>query len=115
MKEVLKRGEGNRRTACTDWNDRSSRSHSVFRLVVESREREGTIIREDGEDVPSPSPPIPNGRQTPGQNGRQTPGLNGRQTPGPRLQARGGKSVQTSVLVIVLELFEDHLFDLFRY
>ena len=115
VKEVLKRGEGNRRTACTDWNDRSSRSHSVFRLVVESREREGTIIREDGEDVPSPSPPIPNGRQTPGQNGRQTPGLNGRQTPGPRLQARGGKSVQTSVLVIVLELFEDHLFDLFRY
>jgi centromeric protein E len=102
VKEVLKRGEGNRRTACTDWNDRSSRSHSVFRLVVESRERESTIMRDEDEDVPSPSP---HGRQTPGLNGRQTPGLNGRQTPGPggaRLQARGGKSVQTSVLVFVL-------------
>ena len=92
VKEVLKRGEGNRRTASTDWNDRSSRSHSVFRLVVESRERG---ILNDGEDVPSPSPPTMNGRQTPGIGGRQTPGLGG-----PRLQARGGRSVQTSVLVI---------------
>ena len=111
VKEVLKRGEGNRRTACTDWNDRSSRSHSVFRLVIESRERENSIIRDDS---PSPSPPITNGRQTPGQNGRQTPGLSGRQTPGPggpRLQARGGKSVQTSVLVFIFyfRFFEDHL------
>ena len=106
VKEVLKRGEGNRRTACTDWNDRSSRSHSIFRLVVESRERESTTIPDEDEDVPSPSPPITNGRQTPGLNGRQTPGLSGRQTPGPggpRLQARGGKSVQTSVLVFVLD------------
>ncbi|KAG0708445.1 P-loop containing nucleoside triphosphate hydrolase protein [Suillus ampliporus] len=39
VKEVLERGERNRRTASTDWNERSSRSHSVFRLVVESRER----------------------------------------------------------------------------
>ncbi len=81
--EVLKRGESHRRTACTDWNERSSRSHSVFRLVIESRERSG------GSD----------GRQTPGASGRQTPGLSGRQTPGPRLQAVGGRSVQTSVLV----------------
>ncbi|RDB26446.1 Kinesin-like protein KIN-7L [Hypsizygus marmoreus] len=92
VKEVLRRGEGNRRTACTDWNERSSRSHSVFRMVIESRER-GT---RDDEDEPA------NGRQTPGPNGRQTPGPNGRQTPGlggPRLKSRGGKSVQTSVLV----------------
>ena len=101
VKEVLKRGEGNRRTACTDWNDRSSRSHSVFRLVVESRERESTNIRDEGDDMPSPSPPIMNGRQTPGLSGRQTPGPGG-----PRLQARGGKSVQTSVLVFVFRLFE---------
>lgn len=33
LKEVLERGEANRRTASTDWNSRSSRSHSVFRLV----------------------------------------------------------------------------------
>jgi len=87
----LKRGEGNRRTACTDWNDRSSRSHSVFRLVIESRERSN-----DSDSAEDP------GRQTPGLKERQTPNLSGRQTPGlggPRLQARGGRSVQTSVLV----------------
>lgn len=112
VKDVLKRGEGNRRTACTDWNERSSRSHSVFRLVVESRERGSSAgSDEDDEDnVPSTPAPAMNGRQTPGfagrqtpgPGGRQTPGLNGRQTPGPggpRLQARGGRSVQTSVLV----------------
>lgn len=77
--EVLQRGEGNRRTASTDWNERSSRSHSVFRLVIESRERGS------GGDEP------PSGRTTPGVR-PPTPG-------GPRLQARGGRSVQTSVLV----------------
>ncbi|KAF9019140.1 kinesin-domain-containing protein [Hymenopellis radicata] len=85
IQEVLKRGESHRRTACTDWNERSSRSHSVFRLVIESRERNS------GSD----------GRQTPGASGRQTPGLSGRQTPGPRLQAIGGRSVQTSVLSLI--------------
>lgn len=39
VKEVIQRGESNRRTASTDWNERSSRSHSIFRLVIESRER----------------------------------------------------------------------------
>ena len=33
IKDVLERGDSNRRTASTDWNERSSRSHSVFRLV----------------------------------------------------------------------------------
>lgn len=109
VKEVMRRGEGNRRTACTDWNERSSRSHSVFRLVIESRER-GTSAAadDDDDDFNSPSTPVNgrhtpglNGRATPGPGGRQTPGLNGRQTPGlgPRLQARGGRSVQSSVLV----------------
>lgn len=102
VKEVLKRGEGNRRTACTDWNERSSRSHSVFRMVIESRERGGFNGDDDGGSSPAPNgrqtPGM--GRQTPGLNGRQTPGLSGRQTPGgTRLQARGGRSVQTSVLV----------------
>lgn len=31
VKEILARGEASRRTAVTDWNERSSRSHSVFR------------------------------------------------------------------------------------
>jgi centromeric protein E len=103
VKEVLKRGDGNRRTACTDWNERSSRSHSVFRLVVESRERSDGSVSDQEVLIPTAT----TGRQTPAGNGRQTPGGNGRQTPGlvpptpggPRLQARGGKSVQTSVLV----------------
>ena len=77
--QVLQRGEGNRRTASTDWNERSSRSHSVFRLVIESRERGS-----GGDDVPS---------------GRTTPGFRPPTPGGPRLQARGGRSVQTSVLV----------------
>lgn len=34
--EILARGDAARRTAATDWNARSSRSHSVFRLVIES-------------------------------------------------------------------------------
>ena len=83
--EVLQRGEGNRRTASTDWNERSSRSHSVFRLVIESRERGS------GGDEP------PSGRTTPGFR-PPTPG-------GPRLQAKGGRSVQTSVLVSPDALF----------
>ncbi|KAF4617204.1 hypothetical protein D9613_006327 [Agrocybe pediades] len=111
VKDVLKRGEGHRRTACTDWNERSSRSHSVFRLVVESRER-GSASTSDDDDDDVPSTPVMNGRQTPGFSGRQTPGLGGRQTPGlngrqtpglggPRLQARGGRSVRTSVLSLI--------------
>ncbi|KAF8988526.1 kinesin motor domain-containing protein [Cyathus striatus] len=85
---VLKRGEGNRRTASTDWNERSSRSHSVFRVVIESRER-----REEERPV---TPVPPSGRHTPGLGGRQTPGLGGA-----RLQARGGRSVRTSVLSLI--------------
>ncbi|CDO76078.1 hypothetical protein BN946_scf184649.g4 [Trametes cinnabarina] len=81
VREVLQRGEGNRRTASTDWNERSSRSHSVFRLVIESRERGS------GEDG------VPSGRTTPGFR-PPTPG-------GPRLQAKGGRSVQTSVLSLI--------------
>ncbi|KAF8157868.1 P-loop containing nucleoside triphosphate hydrolase protein, partial [Crassisporium funariophilum] len=102
VREVLRRGEGNRRTACTDWNERSSRSHSVFRLVIESRERgDGPDTPDDEEEILKP---VMDGRQTPGMGGRQTPGLGGRQTPGlggPRLQARGGRSVRTSVLSLI--------------
>lgn len=81
VKEVLERGWANRRTATTDWNERSSRSHSVFRVVIESRERGS------GSD----------GRATP--SGRQTPGFRPTTPGGTRLQARDGRSVQTSVLV----------------
>ncbi|OCH88478.1 kinesin-domain-containing protein [Obba rivulosa] len=82
VREVLQRGEGNRRTASTDWNERSSRSHSVFRVVIESRERGS------GDDNGPPS-------------GRTTPGFRPPTPGGPRLQARGGRSVQTSVLSLI--------------
>ncbi|GAA94879.1 uncharacterized protein L969DRAFT_94171 [Mixia osmundae IAM 14324] len=36
--ELLKRGERNRHTSSTDFNARSSRSHSVFQMVIESRD-----------------------------------------------------------------------------
>jgi centromeric protein E len=79
VREVIGRGWAARRTASTDWNDRSSRSHSVFRVVIESRERGDTS----------------GGRQTPGMPSRPpTPG-------GPRLQSIGGRSVQTSVLSLI--------------
>lgn len=84
VREVLHRGEGNRRTASTDWNERSSRSHSVFRVVIESRER--NTGSGSGEDSAS--------------SGRSTPGFRPPTPGGPRLQAKGGRSVQTSVLVM---------------
>jgi len=37
VKKVLYRSYANRRTASTDWNERNSRSHSVFRTAIESR------------------------------------------------------------------------------
>ncbi|KAJ7250859.1 P-loop containing nucleoside triphosphate hydrolase protein [Mycena haematopus] len=86
VREVLRRGEGNRRTASTDWNERSSRSHSVFRVVCESRERgDRSYVEEDRSATPT-------------MNGRHTPGFGGRQTPGSRLR---GSSVQSSVLSLI--------------
>ena len=90
VNEVLRRGESHRRTACTDWNERSSRSHSVFRMVIESRERSSG----SGSESPDARAPSRSGRATPG------PGAHS----GSRLQAKGGKSVQTSVLVSCLSL-----------
>ncbi len=70
VRAVIARGRPARRTASTDWNDRSCRSHSVFRVVIESRERGDT------------------------SEGRQTPGLPSRPptSGGPRLQSIGGRS-----------------------
>ncbi|KAF9012770.1 P-loop containing nucleoside triphosphate hydrolase protein [Cyathus striatus] len=79
---------GEWRTAGSDWNERSSRSHSVFRVVIESRER--------GDEERPVTPVPPSGRHTPGLGGRQTLGLGGA-----RLQARGGRNVRTSVLSLI--------------
>ncbi|GAA5871223.1 hypothetical protein JCM1840_000153 [Sporobolomyces johnsonii] len=39
--EVLKEGENRRRVGATDWNERSSRSHCVFIVTIESMSRSG--------------------------------------------------------------------------
>ncbi|KLT45454.1 kinesin-domain-containing protein [Cutaneotrichosporon oleaginosum] len=43
--EILSLGNRNRKTGATDWNERSSRSHAVFTITIESRPRDG-----DGHD-----------------------------------------------------------------
>ena len=45
---LMLEGAARRRTACTQLNDRSSRSHSVFQIVVTMKEKDATS---DGEDV----------------------------------------------------------------
>jgi centromeric protein E len=40
--QILEKGNNNRRTGATDWNERSSRSHAVFTIVIESRPRDAT-------------------------------------------------------------------------
>ncbi|WFD29060.1 hypothetical protein MSPP1_000065 [Malassezia sp. CBS 17886] len=38
--DLLMRGEANRQVGATDWNERSSRSHTCFKITVESWERD---------------------------------------------------------------------------
>ncbi|ORY32865.1 kinesin motor domain-domain-containing protein [Naematelia encephala] len=40
--DLLEKGNAGRRVGTTDWNERSSRSHVVFTLVIESRPRDGS-------------------------------------------------------------------------
>ncbi|KAJ1961450.1 Kinesin-like protein kip2 [Dispira parvispora] len=42
--QILKSGEANRHIGETDFNSHSSRSHTIFQLVVESRERNGSGV-----------------------------------------------------------------------
>ncbi|KAL1694079.1 P-loop containing nucleoside triphosphate hydrolase protein [Schizophyllum commune] len=87
---LIRRGEANRRTASTDWNKRSSRLRTVFRVVLEPRRM-----------------------QTPGMAGRRMPGLKlqaieGRSSlidlagsekaTGDKKRAREGKYVNISLL-----------------
>ncbi|GFZ46737.1 hypothetical protein JCM24511_03957 [Saitozyma sp. JCM 24511] len=39
--DLLEKGNAGRKIGATDWNDRSSRSHCVFTIVIESRPRDG--------------------------------------------------------------------------
>ncbi|KAJ2162365.1 hypothetical protein GGF46_000729 [Coemansia sp. RSA 552] len=42
VEEVLQKGDRNRHIAGTNMNERSSRSHTIFRIVIESREKAST-------------------------------------------------------------------------
>ena len=37
--DIIRRGERNRHVSATDYNERSSRSHTIFQFIIESRER----------------------------------------------------------------------------
>ncbi|CBQ68949.1 related to Kinesin [Sporisorium reilianum SRZ2] len=39
VRELLARGQANRHVGATDWNERSSRSHTCFKITIESWER----------------------------------------------------------------------------
>ena len=39
IKQVMLKGEKNRHVGETNMNERSSRSHTIFRMIIESRER----------------------------------------------------------------------------
>ncbi|TYJ58389.1 hypothetical protein B9479_000935 [Cryptococcus floricola] len=47
VRQLLRSGEEKRRVGATDWNSRSSRSHCVFRISIESRARSSS-----GEETP---------------------------------------------------------------
>ncbi|PWN39076.1 kinesin-domain-containing protein [Ceraceosorus guamensis] len=40
VRDLLARGQANRHVGATDWNERSSRSHTCFKLTIESWERD---------------------------------------------------------------------------
>lgn len=42
---LLARGEANRHTGATDWNERSSRSHTCFKITIESWDRAPGAVR----------------------------------------------------------------------
>ncbi len=42
---LISAGEAHRHVGCTDYNKQSSRSHTIFRLVIESKERETNTAR----------------------------------------------------------------------
>ncbi|TPX42543.1 hypothetical protein SeMB42_g05089 [Synchytrium endobioticum] len=59
--KVLARGETLRHVGTTDWNDRSSRSHTIFQMIIESRDRSASSSAASPKPLGSPgsrvSPP----------------------------------------------------------
>ncbi len=49
VRELLARGQANRHVGATDWNERSSRSHTCFKMTIESWERDTASSPASGE------------------------------------------------------------------
>ncbi|GAC94891.1 kinesin heavy chain [Pseudozyma hubeiensis SY62] len=47
VRELLARGQANRHVGATDWNERSSRSHTCFKITIESWERDQECLGGD--------------------------------------------------------------------
>eukprot|EP00842_Homolaphlyctis_polyrhiza_P000759 jgi/Hompol1/1684/HPOL_001416-RA len=63
LMKIISRGEANRSVGATDFNDYSSRSHTIFTLTIESRIRAGSSGSSGSSSVGSPSPsPTPGDR-----------------------------------------------------
>lgn len=43
--QLMERGESERHIGATNMNEQSSRSHTIFRMVIESKERNGECSR----------------------------------------------------------------------
>ncbi|KAJ3183869.1 NADH-ubiquinone oxidoreductase chain 1 [Geranomyces variabilis] len=56
---VIRKGEENRHFGATDYNEHSSRSHTIFQMVIESRER--TASGAASPRIGGPGPPRPRG------------------------------------------------------
>ncbi|CAG8642954.1 9596_t:CDS:10, partial [Acaulospora morrowiae] len=50
--EEISKGEANRHTGATDWNERSSRSHSIFQMTVESAAKGSLPFRQNRYSMP---------------------------------------------------------------
>lgn len=48
--ELLEKGQDERHVGSTDWNERSSRSHTVLTLTIESRSRERKKVDKNGDE-----------------------------------------------------------------
>ncbi|KAJ1798502.1 hypothetical protein LPJ59_002456 [Coemansia sp. RSA 2399] len=51
VEEVLQKGDRNRHVAGTNMNERSSRSHTIFRIIIESREKADAESEDGAEGV----------------------------------------------------------------
>ncbi|PWN51319.1 kinesin-domain-containing protein [Violaceomyces palustris] len=59
VRDLLRRGQENRHVGATDWNERSSRSHTCFKMTIESWERDADSASNGHSDLGRVSSPLP--------------------------------------------------------